>query len=86
MKAVIGQFYKTSAKAEKRIEELSGATDIRILDINHIDRKLKKRPKKLQYTWQRRLKEWKQNKKNLEILCANCHRIHTWLQMGWGKN
>lgn len=62
-----------------------GETDIRVLDINHKNRELKKRPKKLHYTWQRRLKEWKQNKENLEILCANCHRIHTWQQMGWGK-
>ena len=24
-------------------------------------------------------------KDNLELLCANCHRIHTWEQMGYRK-
>ncbi len=64
-----------------------GATDYRILDINHIDRKLKRRPtnKKRTYTWTYRIKEWNRNIKNLELLCANCHRIHTWKQMGYGE-
>ena len=64
---------------------ICGNRDIRVLDINHKDRDRKKRPKRLCYTWQRRLKEWKDNKDNLELLCANCHRIHTWKQMGYGK-
>ena len=55
-----------------------GNNDIRVLDINHIDRLQKKRPSHGTYTWSWRLKEWKGNMKNLELLCANCHRIHTW--------
>lgn len=62
-----------------------GITDIRVLEINHIDKNKKERPKKLQYTWQRRFKEWNKNKNNLELLCANCHRKLTWKQMEYGK-
>jgi len=62
-----------------------GITDIRVLDINHKDKTKKERPPKLQYTWQRRLKEWEKNKKYLELLCANCHRKITWEQMKWGN-
>ena len=60
-------------------------SDIRCLDINHIDRNKKKRPKNKTYTWQYRLKEWSANMDNLELLCANCHRIHTYKQMKYGK-
>jgi hypothetical protein len=63
---------------------ICGVTDIRVLEINHKDRSQKKIPPKRQYTWQRRLKEWSDNFDNLELLCANCHRIHTWKQMGYG--
>lgn len=65
-----------------------GNEDARVLDINHIDRSKKKRPidKKKTYTWSFRIKEWKSNIKNLELLCANCHRIHTWKQMNYGKD
>lgn len=78
-------------KKIKLIQELGGKcvncgySDIRALDINHIDRQRKKIPKKRQYTTLRRLKDWRENKGNLELMCANCHRIHTWVQMGYGK-
>jgi hypothetical protein len=62
-----------------------GISDIRVLDINHKDRNKKVRPKDGKYSWHRRFKEWDKNIKNLELLCANCHRIHTWNQMGYGK-
>ena len=65
--------------------KICGLKDIRVLDINHIDRNQKKIPPKRQYTWQRRFKEWNENLDNLELLCANCHRIHTWEQMGYGR-
>lgn len=61
-----------------------GNTDIRCLDINHKDRSQKVRPKDRKYNWTRRLKEWSENIENIELLCANCHRIHTWEQMGYG--
>jgi len=63
-----------------------GIDDFRILEINHIDRSKKKRPQNRQYNWTRRLKEWNENIDNLELLCANCHRLHTWEQMGYGKD
>ena len=64
-----------------------GINNYKVLDINHIDRSKKRRPtdKKRVYTWSFRLNEWKENIKNLELMCANCHRIHTWEQMGYGK-
>ena len=62
-----------------------GISDVRVLDINHIDRHKKGMAPNRQFTTARRLKEWSKNLSNLELLCANCHRIHTWEQMGYGK-
>lgn len=63
-----------------------GNDDIRVLDIHHIDQSKKIVPKNRQYAWTRRFKDWEANRGNLEILCANCHRIHTWEQMGYGQS
>jgi hypothetical protein len=60
-----------------------GIDDIRVLDIDHIDSSLKNIPKKRQYTNTRRLKDWNSNTNNLRLLCANCHRIHTWSQRNY---
>lgn len=60
-------------------------SDIRVLDINHIDRNKKIRPQNGIYNWSHRLKEWNSNVDNLELLCANCHRIHTYKQMNYGS-
>jgi len=54
-----------------------GINDVRVLDIHHKDSSKKVRPPKLHYTMGNRLREWHQNTSNLELLCANCHRIHT---------
>ena len=62
-----------------------GNNDIRVLDINHKDRTKKIRPKNKVYSWSYRFKEWNKDINNLELMCANCHRIHTWEQMGYGK-
>ena len=63
-----------------------GNPDMRVLDINHLDRTQKVRPSGGQYTYGRRIKDWNANTGNMELLCANCHRIHTWEQMGYGKS
>lgn len=62
-----------------------GNADARVLDIHHKDKTKKIRPPKLHYTMENRLKEWGNNIKNLELLCANCHRIHTWEERGHGN-
>lgn len=61
-----------------------GFADYRALDINHIDPTAKRRPKGGSYTWPRRFSDWAANAGNLELLCANCHRLHTWEQRGFG--
>ena len=63
-----------------------GFDDYRALDIDHIDPSKKVRPKDGQYVWSRRFKDWAANKGNLQLLCANCHRLHTWEQRGFGIN
>lgn len=67
-----------------------GESDYRVLDINHKDRTKKEKPKhknkfsmSFSYNTTFRLKEWTKNIDNLELLCANCHRRHTWKQMGY---
>jgi ribosomal protein L44E len=55
--------------------EQCGLADVRALDINHKDRTAKTRYRS--YTLERRLKDWRKNKATLQLLCANCHRIHT---------
>jgi S-adenosylmethionine:tRNA-ribosyltransferase-isomerase (queuine synthetase) len=61
-----------------------GITDIRVLDVNHKDPTKKERPKDRKYNWTRRFKEWNKNFSNIELLCSNCHRIHTWQQRNFG--
>ena len=57
-----------------------GIDDVRVLDINHKDMAWKGRLKSLNLFF--RMKDWLKNlaKNNLELLCANCHRIYTWKQ------
>lgn len=62
-----------------------GESDFRVLDINHVDRRRKNKPPKRQWSWGRRFRDWEKHLDNLELLCANCHRRHTWEQMGYGK-
>lgn len=62
-----------------------GISDIRVLDINHKDPLKKERPTDRKYNWTRRFKEWNKNFNNIELLCANCHRIHTWEQRKFGN-
>ena len=61
-----------------------GNDDIRVLEINHKNRAKKTRPPRRHYNHANRMREWLSNLSNLELLCANCHRIHTWKQMAWG--
>lgn len=55
-----------------------GFGDIRALELNHIDRSRKLRPK-VRYPNHIlvRMSDLRQNEDNFEILCANCHRIET---------
>lgn len=62
---------------------LCGFDDFRALDIDHIDRSKKIRHK-TGYTWSRRFTDWTANAGNIRLLCANCHRLHTWEQRGFG--
>ena len=57
-----------------------GIEDERVLDIDHIDPEKKIKIPKHRYTMSSRLVAWNREKNNLRILCANCHRIHTWKQ------
>lgn len=61
-----------------------GFSDIRALQINHIDPSTKIRASRDLWSWSRRFKDWEANKGNLELLCANCHSLHTWEQRGFG--
>lgn len=63
-----------------------GNSDIRVLDIDHIDPSKKMQPGQGRYSWSHRFKDWEKNIGNLRILCSNCHRIHTWDQRGFGPN
>lgn len=60
-----------------------GIADPRVLEIDHIDPAKKIRPKDGHYTTQRRLSYWRREKGNVQILCANCHRLKTHAQ-SWG--
>lgn len=62
-----------------------GEKDFRVLDINHINPNEKNIPKKRNYTMEFRVKDWEKSMDNLELMCANCHRKHTWEQRDYGK-
>lgn len=81
-------FWREKLKVIKKLGgkcKQCGITDYRVLDINHIDRLKKNIPLKRNYSWEFRVKDWQKNIENLELLCSNCHRIHTWEQMDYGK-
>ena len=60
-----------------------GETDHRVLDFNHLDQS-KKTAGVTQLAWNlASIKRIKNEIKKCEILCANCHRKHTWEQLGW---
>lgn len=61
-----------------------GNNDIRVLAVHHIDPDTKVHAKDRQWNWNRRFRDWEANSGNLQLLCANCHRIETWNQMGYG--
>lgn len=54
-----------------------GNDDPRVLDVDHIDAKKKLRPKHRNYPTPIRVQLWEKETGNLQILCANCHRIKT---------
>ena len=54
-----------------------GITDVRVLDLDHIDAGKKNKPAHRNYPTPIRIKLWEKEMGNLQILCANCHRIKT---------
>lgn len=54
-----------------------GISDLRVLEIDHIDPAIKQRPKHRQYPLNVRVVLWEKEMGNLQVLCANCHRIKT---------
>ena len=54
-----------------------GINDIRVLDLDHIDATKKNKPAHRNYPTAIRVKLWEKEMDNLQILCANCHRIKT---------
>jgi hypothetical protein len=65
--------------------EQCGIDDIRVLDFDHLDPKLKSfgiaRAINASYSWEKIQEEIKK----CRILCANCHRIRTAEQYSWRK-
>ena len=61
-----------------------GNDDMRVLAVHHINPDTKVQAKDKHWNWSRRFTDWAANQNNLELLCANCHRILTWYQMGYG--
>jgi hypothetical protein len=55
-----------------------GNNDMRVLDVDHIDPKKKRKPRNT--TIPVRLALWRREVNNLQLLCANCHRIKTHTQ------
>ena len=54
-----------------------GNDDPRVLDIDHIDPEKKNRPAHRKYPMGIRVVLWRGEMGNLQLLCANCHRIKT---------
>lgn len=54
-----------------------GISDPRVLDIDHIDASKKNKPAHRGYPTPIRLTLWAKEMGNLQLLCANCHRIKT---------
>lgn len=54
-----------------------GIADVRVLDLDHIDAAKKNKPAHRNYPTPIRIKLWEKEMENLQILCANCHRIKT---------
>jgi 5-methylcytosine-specific restriction endonuclease McrA len=55
-----------------------GNNDPRVLEIDHIDGAKKLRPPHRFYSTPVRVNLWAREMGNLQVLCANCHRIKTW--------
>lgn len=55
-----------------------GNNDFRVLDVDHIDPAKKRKPRN--NNLRTRLLLWRREVNNLQLLCANCHRIKTHTQ------
>ena len=63
-----------------------GIKDLRVLEINHINHKIKDKrllTRKITKA-SRRTRIYLKEINNIELLCANCHRIRTWETI-WSK-
>lgn len=61
-----------------------GIDDPRVLDVDHIDPSKKTRPKHRNYPTAIRVALWERETDNLQLLCANCHRVKTHEQ-SWSR-
>ena len=55
-----------------------GNEDQRVLDVDHIDPSKKLRPPHRASPISTRVWLWEREMGNLQLLCANCHRLKTW--------
>ncbi len=60
-----------------------GINDWRVLEVDHINPAKKKRPRKWTHRSPTRFSLWAQEIDNLQLLCANCHRIKTRKESRW---
>jgi hypothetical protein len=62
-----------------------GETDLRLLETSHISRDGKKQRKKISNVERWVVKHQEKAKKEVWLLCANCHRIYDYYPEDWNE-